>query len=178
MEKELKTLSKYLSFIVRHKPDEIGLKLDSNGWGSLDHLIEKTSSHKLTPDLIKVVVETNDKQRFSISQDGLKIRANQGHSIDIDLGLEPQAPPEILLHGTAERFWPSIEVEGLVKGGRHHVHLTVSDVVAKSVGGRYGKPVLLEIAASKMASEGYSFYRSANNVWLVEFVPPEFVTKT
>lgn len=175
MEQELKTISKYLSFILRHKPDEIGLELDDAGWGSIDELIRKTSGFELTLDLIRVVVETNDKQRFSISDDGLKIRANQGHSIEIDLGLVAIEPPDILLHGTAERSWPNIELEGLDKRNRHHVHLTESAIVANSVGARYGKPLLLEISAKRMVDEGYSFFRSANNVWLVESVPPQYL---
>jgi putative RNA 2'-phosphotransferase len=177
MEKELTKVSKYLCFILRHKPQEIGLELDANGWGSVESLIEKTTGYALTRDLLEVVVETNDKQRFALNEDGTKIRANQGHSIDIEMDLPPLEPPQVLLHGTAERFWSSIEIEGLKKGNRHHVHLTESSAVAKSVGGRYGKPVILEVNASGMFKHGYAFFRTANNVWLVEYVPPLYLKK-
>ena len=175
MEKELTRVSKYLSFILRHKPDEIGLNLDRNGWGSIEDLIVKTTDPTLTRDLLEVVVETNDKQRFAISDDGKMIRANQGHSILIDLDLPPLVPPPTLIHGTAERFCAAIEREGLVKGTRHHVHLKESLFVAKAVGSRYGKPLILEIAARRMNDDGHQFYKTTNNVWLVDSVPPEYI---
>ncbi len=178
MEKQLKNISKYLSFILRHKPDDIGLTLDHNGWGSVDDLIEKTSTFELTPELISIVVETNDKQRFSLSSDSSKIRANQGHSININLELTPQKPPTTLLHGTAHRFWSAIKDEGLVKGSRHHVHLSESRTVALAVGNRYGKPVLLEIAAAQMHTDGFEFFKTINNVWLVDSVPPKYLKET
>ena len=177
MEKELTKVSKYLSFILRHKPEEIGMVLDSNGWGEIETLINNTTDFKLTHELLDIVVETNDKQRFSISEDGKKIRANQGHSIEIDLGLSDIEPPEYLLHGTAERFWANIQIEGLVKGNRHHVHLTRVEAVAKSVGSRYGKPVILKIMSLEMSKEGFKFYKTANNVWLVELVPVKYIEK-
>lgn len=178
MEKEIVKISKYLSFILRHKPDEIGLALDANGWGSIDELISRTKKFPLTRELIDIVVETNDKQRFSISDDGSRIRANQGHSITIDLDLPSIEPPVVLLHGTAERFWPGIEAQGLIRKNRHHVHLTESVAVAKSVGGRYGKPLILQIDSSSMQQDGFQFYKTANNVWLVESVPPQYLTKS
>lgn len=177
MEKELTKVSKYLSFILRHKPEEIGLELDANGWGAVEDLINKTTDVPLTKELLEIVVETNDKQRFVYSEDGMKIRANQGHSINIKLDLPRLRPPEFLFHGTAERFWSSIHNDGLVKGGRHHVHLTESVAVAKSVGARYGKPVLLKISSQRMSDEGVKFYKTPNNVWLVDFVPVNYITK-
>lgn len=175
MEKELTKVSKYLSFLLRHQPEAIGLKLDDQGWACLDELIGKTSDFELDDELIKVVVETNDKQRFALDMVARKIRANQGHSIDIDLALQPVAPPDILLHGTADRFIVAIMSEGLTKQKRHHVHLSESESVASAVGQRYGNLVLLKIDAKTMYQDGYQFFRSANNVWLVDSVAPSYI---
>ncbi len=177
MEKHLVSISKYMSFILRHKPETIGLKLDENGWASATDLIENTTKFKLDLNTIKLVVETNDKQRFSLDNEKGLIRANQGHSVDINLGLEPRTPPPKLLHGTAERFLGSINKTGLTKQKRHHVHLSESSEVAIAVGSRYGKPVLLEVDTKLMFEEGYQFFRSVNNVWLVEDVPPKFIVE-
>ncbi len=177
MDNELKKVSKYLSFILRHKPDDIGLELDANGWASIEELIEKTSSYTLTKELIDIVVETNDKQRFAIDSSKARIRANQGHSIEVDLNLEPVEPPEFLLHGTAQRFEEVILKEGLTKQKRHHVHLSETASVAKAVGGRHGKPVIFKIDAKTMCESGFKFYKTANNVWLVSDVPPRFLVK-
>lgn len=176
MKDNLKKVSKYLSYLLRHKPDSINLNLDENGWVLISELIEKSEEHKLTRDLLKLVVETNDKQRFMISQDGKHIRANQGHSINIELDLEPIRPPEYLYHGTAERFLCNIQTQGLQKGQRHHVHLTESEIVAKSVGTRYGKPVILKIKCEQMWRDKIQFFRTANNVWLVDKVQPHYIT--
>lgn len=175
MEKQLAKISKYLSFILRHKPEAIGLTLDENGWAFVDELILKTTDLQLTEELIKLVVETSDKQRFAIDSKKNRIRANQGHSIDIDLSLDPIKPPETLLHGTAERFYESIMHDGLTKQSRHHVHLSESPTVAKSVGSRYGKPVILEIDANRMSNDGFLFYQTLNNVWLVDTVPVKYI---
>lgn len=171
MQKDLTKISKYLSFILRHKPEAIGLALDDSGWASVDDLISRTKDMSLDRSVIALVVETNDKQRFQLDLSGNRIRANQGHSIDVDLKLQPLTPPSILLHGTAERFLSNILKTGLLKQKRHHVHLTESEQVAKAVGSRYGKPILLKVNAGKMHDDGAIFYRSANNVWLVETVP-------
>lgn len=175
MEKDLQKISKYLSFILRHSPESIGLNLDQNGWGEIDHIIENTKSFQLTRSMIEVVVETNDKQRFSISSCGGNIRANQGHSVNVDLELEPIEPPEVLLHGTAARFVESVMELGLNKQKRHHVHLSESADVAKVVGSRYGEPVVLRVNAKAMIKDGFLFYKSSNNVWLVESVPPKYI---
>ncbi|MBU2712073.1 RNA 2'-phosphotransferase [Zooshikella harenae] len=175
MDKQLKKVSKYLSFLLRHKPDSIGLILDEQGWASIAALIELTTDVELSREIIEVVVETNDKQRFSISEDGTKIRANQGHSIAIDLNLAPIEPPGCLYHGTATRFLASIMEKGITKQQRHHVHLTESIAVGKAVGGRYGKPVILVIDAQAMFQDGFVFFKTANNVWLVEEVPPAYI---
>ncbi len=178
MKMNTKKISKYLSYILRHKPHTIDLTLDNEGWADINELIEKTTSIRLSPDLIKTVVETNDKQRFSISDDEKRIRANQGHSIDVDLALEPIRPPDILLHGTATRFLDAILTEGLLKRNRHHVHLSETVDAAHAVGRRHGKPVILEISAVKMHEDGFQFYRSKNGVWLVDHVPPSYIELT
>ncbi|WP_444935229.1 RNA 2'-phosphotransferase [Microbulbifer sp. JMSA004] len=175
MSKELNKISKYLSFLLRHEPQAIGLEIDENGWASIQELIDKTTDFELSRNIIEVVVETNDKQRFNISNDGLSIRANQGHSIKIDLNLQLQEPPKELLHGTAARFIEAILKTGLNKRERHHVHLTESQAVAQNVGSRYGKPVILSIASKKMHENGYKFYKSSNNVWLVDCVPVKYI---
>ena len=170
-------LSKYLSYILRHNPDSIGLELDKNGWADIDELIKKTTNFSLNRFNIDLTVQTNDKQRFSISEDGLKIRANQGHTIEVDLGLSSIKPPSVLYHGTASRFIDSIIREGLTKQKRHHVHLTESLEIASSVGNRYGKLVLLSIFTNEMINDGYIFFKTVNNVWLVDNVPFKYLVK-
>ncbi len=177
MDNELKKISKYLSFILRHKPEEINLELDSNGWALIEELIAKTTSFKLTHVLIDIVVETNDKQRFAVDAAKGRIRANQGHSIEVNLDLKPTKLPEFLLHGTAERFEGAIVKTGLNKQKRHHVHLSENEAVAKAVGGRHGRPVIFKIRSRKMSELGFKFYKTANQVWLVSEVPPEFILK-
>lgn len=176
MKNTIAEISKYLSYLLRHHPDAIDLKLDHQGWASIDELIAKITKFSLTREIVDIVVETNDKQRFSISEDGQKIRANQGHSLVIDLALNPLTPPKILLHGTAEKFMESILREGLSKKRRHHVHLTESSAVAHAVGSRYGKPVILSIDAQGMCNQGYEFFKTINHVWLVEDVPIRYIS--
>ena len=171
MNKATIEVSKYLSFILRHKPESIGLPLDKNGWADIEQLVAKSQSVKLTRELLEFIVETNDKQRFALNDSRTKIRANQGHSIQVELNLPPETPPPVLYHGTAHRFWPSIQASGLEKGQRHHVHLTESISVARAVGSRYGKPVIIAIDANKMHAEGFEFFKTANQVWLVAAVP-------
>ena len=168
--------SKFLSLILRHQPEKIGLSLDANGWASIDDLLRLSAAKgkPLTRALIEKVVETNDKQRFVFNEDRSMIRANQGHSVSVDLGLAPVTPPPVLFHGTATRFLDSIEKQGLLKGNRQHVHLSPDEGTAVKVGQRHGKPVVLKIAAGKMQIDGHKFYRSANGVWLVDHVPPAF----
>ncbi len=176
-QEQLNKTSKFLSFVLRHKPEAIGLTLDSQGWASIPKLIEKSASEcTLTNNLIKQVVTTNDKQRFLLSADGQRIRANQGHSIKVDLNLQPQEPPPLLYHGTATRFLNSIKQEGLKPGQRHHVHLSTDVATAMAVGQRYGKPVILQVASGEMFQAGYEFFLSENWIWLTEHVPPQFLT--
>ena len=178
MSKNLEKVSKFLSLILRHKPEEIGLVLDKNGWADISQLIELSTAKSVVIDkpTIFEVVATSDKQRFTISDDGLYIRANQGHSIAVDLGLKELQPPNVLFHGTAMRFWDSIASIGLSKMNRQHVHLTENINSALAVGARYGKPVLLSIDSNKMSTEGHLFYKSENGVWLVDAVPPQYIS--
>lgn len=176
-EKELIRTSKFLSLILRHEPGRVGLKLDSAGWVSVSKLLEAVNRNgvSLTLDQLKHVVAANDKKRFAFSEDGRLIRASQGHSIGVDLEYEPQTPPEFLYHGTPERFLESIRANGLNKGQRHHVHLSPDPQTAAKVGQRRGRPVVLTIRSGEMHRQGHVFYRSANGVWLVDNVPPDFI---
>src|SRR5688572_23535336 len=169
-------ISKFPSLVLRHQPEKIGLSLNESGWASVEQLIEASGRHgvEFTLEELQNVVASNDKKRFSLSEDGLWIRANQGHSIEVELGYAPASPPEILYHGTAERFLTSIKQQGLIKGKRHHVHLSVDVDTAVKVGQRHGKPVALKIEAGRMHRDGFVFYLSANGVWLTESVPVQY----
>jgi putative RNA 2'-phosphotransferase len=170
-------LSKFLSLVLRHDPARIGITLDDAGWTDVSALLTAAAKHgvKLTRDQLVELVASSDKQRFALSPDGARIRANQGHSVDIDLQLAQATPPDLLYHGTALALLPGIRAGGLVRGKRHHVHLSPDTATATKVGARRGAPVLLTIRAGDMAAAGHAFYRSANNVWLVDRVPPEFI---
>jgi putative RNA 2'-phosphotransferase len=176
-EKEKIRTSKFLSLVLRHEPDRVGLGLDSAGWADVDALLKAVNGHgvPLTLEQLKQIVATSDKKRFAFSDDGGRIRASQGHSVEVDLAYEPQTPPELLYHGTPERFVASIRKSGLRKMQRHHVHLSAEAEVGRQVGARRGKPVLLTIHAGEMQRGDHVFYRSANGVWLVDHVPPEFI---
>lgn len=169
--------SKFLSFVLRHKPEEIGLELDQNGWADVGALIERAGAHghRLTRELLELVVADNDKKRFAFSEDGQRIRASQGHSVGIDLGLPPVEPPRELFHGTASRFIDSIRAKGLRAGERQHVHLSPDVPTAVKVGQRHGKPVVLRVRAGMMWDAGHKFYLSANGVWLTDEVPVSFI---
>jgi putative RNA 2'-phosphotransferase len=171
-------ISKFLSLVLRHQPEKVGVALDREGWVSVPRLLEALEAHglRLTPDELREVVGANDKQRFSLSPDGLSIRANQGHSVKVELGYEPSEPPPTLYHGTAERSLASIREQGLLKGRRHHVHLSEQEATAVAVGRRYGRPVVLEVASGAMHADGHAFFRSANGVWLTEHVPARYIT--
>lgn len=177
MTDELIRLSKYLSLILRHKPETIGLHLDDAGWALIADVIDgcKMSGTAVTCEQLRLIVESSDKQRFALSADGTRIRANQGHSLDVDLGYTAAAPPALLFHGTATRFLDSIKLKGLLKQSRHHVHLTESRDVASAVGSRYGKLCLLIIHAERMNHDGHEFFRSDNAVWLTDRVPAEYI---
>lgn len=173
---DLVSASKFLSLVLRHQPGIIGLTLDAAGWANIDALIERSEAHRpLTRALIDSVVAQNNKQRFAISEDGQRIRARQGHSLDVDLGLQPLPPPSRLYHGTATRFVDAIRREGLLKRSRQHVHLSADADTATQVGSRHGRPVVLAIRADAMAAAGHAFYRSENGVWLTDAVPVAFI---
>ncbi len=170
-------ISKRLSYVLRHRPDSIGLRLDQQGYVEVELLLSALARHgdELTIEQLNELVLTNDKKRFSFDPTGSRIRANQGHSINIDLNYDQKSPPPILYHGTASRFVPSIRQRGLLKGQRHHVHLTESRDTAMSVGSRYGEPVILIVRADQMVANGSRFFLSENQVWLTECVPPNHI---
>ena len=173
-DKELTKKSKFLSLVLRHKPEDIGLKLDENGWTDIVDLCKKAN---IKWQDLKEVVEKNNKKRFEISNNGQKIRACQGHSIDIDLDLEPVTPPAFLYHGTATQFISPIMKSGLKPMKRDHVHLSATKETAINVGGRHGKPVVLIVTALTMHDDGYKFYLSTNGVWLTKEVPVKYILK-
>ncbi len=177
-DKEIIRTSKFLSLILRHDPARVGLNLDGAGWVGVTDLLEAVNRHgvSLTLPQLKHIAATNDKRRFEFSEDGQRIRASQGHSVEVDLQYEPQVPPELLYHGTPERFLESIRATGLNKGKRHHVHLSPDPQTATKVGQRRGYPVVLTIRAGDMHRQGHVFYRSANGVWLVDSVPVDFIS--
>ncbi|MEH1769130.1 MAG: RNA 2'-phosphotransferase [Nostoc sp.] len=172
-------ISKYLSKYLRHTPDAIGIQLAPGGWVDVDELLTACAKNKfpLTRQELQVVVKSSDKQRFSFDSTGNLIRANQGHSIKVDLHLEAVVPQDELYHGTGHKSVESILQTGLSKMSRHHVHLSKDIETAKTVGARHGKPVVFAVNAAAMHQAGYIFYCSANGVWLVENVPPEYLQK-
>ena len=171
--------SRFLSFALRHEPSKAGIVLDNAGWCAADSVLAACLRQKLPLTRVDLdqIVATNPKQRFELSPDGLRIRARQGHSHPVDLGLPPVAPPDVLYHGTASRFVDAILAEGLVRGSRHHVHLSTDPGTATSVGARHGRPVILIIAARRMQDAGHVFHRTDNNVWLTDAVPPKFLSR-
>jgi putative RNA 2'-phosphotransferase len=178
MERRLVKISKFLSLVLRHRPQRIGLELDPQGWADLDALITRArdAGVVLNRELVLEVVEKNDKGRFVLSEDGGRIRACQGHSIaDLDLGLEAVTPPRRLYHGTARRFLGSIRAEGLRSRSRNHVHLSADEKTAVAVGRRHGRPVVLVVRAAEMQEGGHRFYLAENGVWLTDAVPPRFL---
>lgn len=165
--------SKFLSLVLRHRPGVIGLALGRQGWVDVDALLDALQAHgrRITRAELEEVVRTNAKKRFLLSDDGRRIRASQGHSVDLDLGYEPVAPPEILFHGTAERTLEAIRRDGLSKMNRHHVHLSAEEATAREVGARHGRPVVLRVDAKTMHDDGHVFFVSDNGVWLTDAVP-------
>jgi len=178
MDKSLVSKSKFLSLVLRHAPETIALSLDAHGWANLNELIEKSRSHGngLTLDEILEIVATNEKKRFEISLDDERIRAVQGHSVAVDLELEPATPPEILFHGTSHSNADAILREGILRMKRQHVHLSQEKETAVKVGMRHGKPVVLKVDSGRMHRDGHTFRLSRNGVWLVDVVPPEYLS--
>lgn len=176
-EKENKKISKFISLVLRHKPETIDLRLDENGWANIDELIGKMNNHGfiITIDTLNHIVATNNKQRFLFDPTKTRIRASQGHSLNVELNLTEAEPPTLLFHGTGEKNVSSILTTGLDKRGRQHVHLSSDKETAITVGKRHGKPRVFIVAAGQMRTEGYSFYLSDNNVWLIESVPVKYL---
>lgn len=171
-------LGKFLSLVLRHQPDLIGIQLDPHGWVDIETLLEKCRSYgkPIDRETLSTIVATNNKKRYRISEDGRQIRAQQGHSVSIALEYEAVPPPPVLYHGTAERFLESIFQSGLLRQKRHHVHLSADRDTASQVGRRHGKLAILQVNTSRMVREGYEFFCTPNGVWLTDTVPPEFLT--
>jgi putative RNA 2'-phosphotransferase len=178
MSKQLSEVSKFLSYVLRHRPDAIGITLDAEGWADIAALISAAvkAGKQINREQIETVVATNDKKRFAISEDGLRIRAVQGHSADsVDISYAQKVPPEHLYHGTATRFMESIRKEGLRPGSRQYVHLSQDTQTAVAVGQRYGKPVVLKVEALLMHGQSFKFFQAENGVWLTSSVPSSFI---
>lgn len=167
-------LSKRLAYVLRHAPESIGLALDAAGWGAVDDVVRGLGISRAE---LVAVVEHDAKRRYTLSADGARIRAEQGHSVAVELGHPAEAPPARLYHGTVEAALGSIALTGLSPRGRHHVHLSADVETAQKVGARRGVPVVLVVDAGAMAAEGYTFARSGNGVWLVAVVPPRFIAR-
>ena len=174
-----KELSKFLSYVLRHAPESIGLRLDANGWADVGDLLAKArrAGKPIDLDTLRALVAANDKQRFTLSQDLRFIRAAQGHSVAIDLDLEPVEPPLRLYHGTATRNLDAIFAEGLKPGRRRHVHLSLTPETAHTVGARHGKPSVLTVDAARMHADGFRFLRADNGVWLTDSVPARYLSR-
>lgn len=176
-EPQKQKISKFMSLVLRHKPQEIGLQLDENGWTSVSDFLEKmnTKENNLDFESLEEIVATNDKKRFAFNDDKTKIRASQGHSVTIDLALQEIVPPEILFHGTVEKFISEIKSKGLLKMSRQHVHLSKDEETAIKVGSRRGNPIILIVDCVKMHQDGFKFYQSENGVWLTDEVPANYI---
>lgn len=176
--KERTRLSRRLSFVLRHRPDSVGVALDREGWAEVEALLAGLRDHgsPVSRAVLEEVVATNPKQRFAFSAEGDRIRAQQGHSIEVELGYEASEPPDVLFHGTVEEHLDAIREEGLRPMARHHVHLSADEVTARIVGGRRGRPVVLRVDARAMRSAGHLFFRSPNAVWLAAVVPSAFIS--
>ncbi len=171
-------LSRRLSYLLRHAPQEAGLTLESGGWVRVEKLLAGLRAGGLNVGRgeLEAVVAESDKQRFAFDDTGERVRANQGHSVPVDLELVPQTPPDLLYHGTTRQFTAVIFTDGLKKMTRHHVHLSPDPETAARVGARRGRPVILRVDAGAMQQAGHLFYRSENGVWLSDHVPPEYLS--
>lgn len=169
--------SRFLSMVLRHKPEEIGLELDNNAWADVNDLLSKMkkTGRTLSRAQLEEIVDTNDKKRFTLSQDGTRIRAAQGHSFNVNLGLDPIAPPDVLFHGTARENLDSLFSLGIQSKGRSQVHLTKDEETAIEVGSRHGKAVVLAVSTKRMHSDGHKFFQADNGVWLTDQVPTKYL---
>lgn len=174
----LTRISRYLSFVLRHRPEAAGITLDKHGWASVDELLRGVSEKwPLNMEMLEEIVATDEKRRYSFSEDKTRIRANQGHSIPVDVELEEKTPPVQLWHGTGRKYVESIEREGLVSKSRLYVHLSSDYETAVAVGRRHGDPVVYQVLAGQMHRDGYVFYQSVNQVWLTKYVPAEYLKR-
>ena len=177
----LTDISRYISLILRHKPEVIGIKLDEHGWAEVQQLIsgiKKSRNKSFNMDMLEEIVRTDNKQRYSFNDDKTLIRANQGHSVKVDVELEEKTPPEFLWHGTGEKYVQSIDSVGLIPKGRLYVHLSKDEDTALNVGKRHGKPVIYKVLSGQMSKDGFRFYLSKNGVWLIKEVPVRYLQKT
>ena len=174
----IKGTSKFISLILRHKPEAIGIALDEHGWANVDELIEGIRrTRPFSMEMLEEIVRTDSKQRYSFNEDRTLIRANQGHSIPVDVELERKTPPRVLYHGTGEKYTASIDAQGLLPGSRLYVHLSPDEATAVNVGRRHGRPVVYEVLAEEMERDGMAFYLSVNGVWLTKNVPVKYLRK-
>ena len=179
--KKIQKTSRFISLILRHKPETIGISLDEHGWADVKDLIagiNRSEGHSLDMDLLEEIVRTDEKQRYSFNNNHSLIRANQGHSIPVDVELEEKTPPDILWHGTGEKYVSSIDTQGLIPKSRLFVHLSSDMETARKVGSRHGKPVIYEINCRRMTEDGHHFFLSSHYIWLVKGVPPQYLKKT
>lgn len=179
-QKNLTKISKYMSLILRHRPDVIGLTLDPHGWAGVRELIRGIQGKypEFSREMLEEIVRTDEKQRYSFDQHGMRIRANQGHSVHVDVDMEEKDPPEILYHGTGRKSQSSILAKGLLPGSRLFVHLSGDTETARKVGKRHGDPVIFIVHAGQMARDGYTFRLSANGVWQIPQVPAKYLEMT
>lgn len=169
-------ISKFISLVLRHKPETIGITLDEHGWANVDELINGLSkTYDLNMQLLEKIVSEDEKQRYSFNEDKTLIRANQGHSISVDVELEKKVPPNVLWHGTGEKYVESIERIGLIPKSRLYVHLSGDYEIAKKIGSRHGNPVVYKVNSNQMYKDGFNFYQSVNGVWLCNQVPVEYI---
>ena len=174
--KSLVEISRFISLVLRHKPEALDITLDEHGWADVETLVAKLNQRQpFTMEMLEKIVREDNKQRYSFNEDKTLIRANQGHSIPVDVELEQKEPPEYLWHGTGERFRAPILAEGLTPQSRLYVHLSRDTQTAVTVGKRHGKPLLFRVHAGRMAKDGYAFYLSVNGVWLTKAVPPQYL---
>lgn len=178
MSKELTKDSKFLSLILRHKPDLVGIEIQEEGWVKVESLLEKCAEfgRPISKETLRIIVESDEKQRYSFKDDGEYIRANQGHSIDVDMSFKEESPPIILYHGTARKNIESIKRQGLTKQNRQYVHLSKDFHTARTVGSRHGTSVVYNVKAYEMSKQGYKFFLSENGIWLTEWVPTNYLS--
>ena len=172
-------LSRRLSYVLRHNPASIGVELDEAGWVDVDELLDALAVAGVTVNRVELteIVRGSDKQRFALDNETNRIRANQGHSLPVELGLSPVEPPSVLYHGTTASSLESITKQGLKRGDRNHVHLSPDEATARRVGARRGLPIILTIAAAAMHADGHAFYVTANGVWLTKAFPPVYLVR-